>query len=410
MIFGNRFTIQSTLVAKSDLFVGGTDRRTNDDGHEVSTIVRWHNGQPVIPASSLKGALRRALMALNEGAATTLFGQGSEHANGIGSAATLWIDHSVMSGSVDHVRTVTHVALDPATGASEDNKLFNREEVASGAEFLFRAEYFGEDLEGLAPVVAVMEQGFQIGGASSKGFGQISLNRESIEIAQLAANAKGVLEATQCDLTQLFAELDQCVRVSENHCKLTLKLRCEGPYMSVGDIEGNTMTGRHTDSGEPALLQSSIAGALRSRARWLAESLGDRDAEPCDQPNLARDRDALLNGLSEIEQLFGVSGRKAALKIGSVNCTNSGQPIELSSNSIDRLTGAARDTALFVRRAAWQPEFKVDLQVPRDLMGTPESPKLIDHLLANLRSEGLELGHASSVGFGWFDVGVENHG
>ncbi|HHB81554.1 MAG TPA: hypothetical protein ENK83_07415 [Aliiroseovarius sp.] len=426
MIFGPRILIRGKLHLKTDLHLGGSDARieasTDKQGNaitrEVSPVVRDFSGKPMIPATSLKGVLRHALRSSAQDA-DGLLGSASDVAKQSGAVASLWLDHAVLeragadlanlseSGSEGGVYQAKHVALDPATGTAADNKLFEREMVGAGAIFSFEAHYFGDGISALGPVFALLEGGLQFGRGTTKGLGRMVLPRESLTVLRFVADDMGVLGAQDApDLgVSLLGAMDQAtVPGPQQHQSVTLRLTAEGPFLSVVKIgrgrRNNEMQPLERDGG-PALFPTSIAGALRSRARWLAGLDAARDgASPeGDSPNTRRDRATLLSAGTEVEQLFGVTGRRGKLTVREVHCTHPGTVVYFANNSIDRLTGAARDQALYGKRAYWQPEFKVTLDVEGD-------HSLFDRLLDDLKTNGIELGHGATTGFGWFTVEV----
>ncbi len=421
MIFGSRIEISGTLKAKSHLHIGCADRKTRLDGdgtpREYAALARWNDGQPFIPASSLKGVLRAALAQAGEDF-DDLFGEASEHEAGRGKAAKLWFDHAIMKcgtedAELEHlsdqppsngVFVTKRVALDPTTGAAWEHKLFERELVAKGATFSFHATWFGGkgNIEKLIPVLSILGQGIQLGAATSKGNGLVKLKLKKLSLKLFEPTEDGSLKETDLPTDGLRKKTEAYTPTATDQARIiTLRLTALGPFLSVrktgGDTSNNVLLPLR-DSQGPTLWQTSLAGALRSRARWLvARNAEDQDHH--DRPDQKRQPEERRddNSLSDVERLFGITGRRAKLRITKLKCTNPGIPISLTSNSLDRLTGATRAGALFTRRAYWKPEFEATL------VATGEHD-LLNKLLDDLESEPLELGHGASVGFGWFQV------
>ena len=77
-----------------------------------------------------------------------------------------------------------------------------------------------------------------------------------------------------------------------------------------------------------------------------------------------------------------------------------GIPVEMTSVSLDRISGGGRDGALYTERVYWGVTFRAGLHLPEDL--EDDEKTLWEDLLASLDAEGIELGHGSAKGFGWF--------
>ncbi len=421
MIFARRIRISGQIELKSDLHVGGSDVQfdIDKDGEErrFSAIIRQQDGKPIIPASSLKGVLRSTL---GKGAhRTELFGE--EHKDGSGRVARLWLDHAVMSEAAadledlsDHpaeggVFRSKHVAIEPATGAAAPNKLYDREMVAAGATFAFEAVWFEEKLDRLAPVFALLRDGCQVGGGVAKGRGRITLAPETLEFFFVTPGKDGQLVESALDRGRVdnFLELlakTACPRPTLR--RVTLTLKGEGPYLSVRtsntDESGNEMQPLRR-AGKPVLWSTSVAGALRARARWLAACKATERVS-VDEPDRKRGMQELRTQLTDTERLFGVTGCRGALRVAAIRCVDPGTEIRLSNNGIDRFTGATRNTVLFGKRSYWKPDFEVDLEVEGE-------HALFDSLLADFgKDDILELGHGSSTGYGWFKVEVSDDG
>lgn len=408
MIFGHRIEITGNLTLLSDMHIGVSDSGLNDEGHEVSLVARGEGGAPIIPASSLKGVLRAALPV---DIANKIFGYASQHREGEGQAARFWLDHAwldtpagELSGlskeaPANGVFTAKHVALDPKTGAAEEHKLFSREMVAAGATFHFRGNWFGGDITELAPLFAILSDGVQLGQGGTKGHGRAKLDLSSLYLKEyLPDNGSLRCEAKSCN--DLYRAIEDIGETARDIRLITLELEAEGPFLSVRETGGhnrkNQMLPLEKD-GEPVLWPESLAGALRARARWLAALVAE-NGDHADCPSKSRSRDELAdNNISDVERLFGVTGRKGQLTIISVTCAVPGQKVRFQNNSIDRFTGATRDEALYGKQAYWQPCFKTELEIEGE-------HALLEILLADLKTEGLELGHGASIGFGWFKV------
>ena len=435
MMFGKRYTITADLVVQSHLHIGGSDAvaimENGEKLGEYMPVIRGCSG-PIIPAPTLKGVLRCSQEPGEE--QTKSFGTGSFHAKDVGKAAKLWLDHAEFTDGpdADSLEGLTsspcarglfrakHMSQNPKTGAALDNHLFEREMVAAGSKFRFQADWLDDSLDGLETVLGALVAGLQFGKGTSKGAGLVALDANTIRVFHHQPDKNGDLKEkplSQDDLDAFIEKVNQAdISLATN--TVTLTLAAEGPFISVrpiGNKNGQQNVAEPLEhDGKPVLWPESLAGALRSRARWLAEleraKYPDkhRDTEiPMDDPKLElalggarKVKSGDLEKLSPVERLFGVTGAKALLTIKSVICEHTGNSESITSNSINRLTGATREGVLFSRRAYWQPVFKAVLEVKDD-------NACLDTLLGDLEANGIELGNSTTRGFGWFKVKVE---
>jgi len=449
MMFGARISVSGEIELLSTLHVGGADDveyQEEGESRHYSPLVRDHEGQVILPAAGLKGVLRAALAQGGADAAAYL-GEPTLHAEGEGRAARLWLDNAVMTSAPGDDKLadlsahppsggtfrVKHVAIDRTTGAARDNHLYEREQVAAGAVFSFRAEWLGgrDTLDDLASALSPLANGLAIGRATSKGMGQIRLDPSSLALSEHAPCDDGSLADIAIAGQELgaFQKSVAAATGTAGGCRIILTLVCEGPFLSVRKVDAATGTPddgpRNTllplkQAGCPVLWPESLIGALRAQAAWQAErerSLlpkGETPARPEDIPMDDPKLEIALDGarrirtaadiprLSKVERLFGVTGKRADLTLRTLTCTNPGLPLTLTSNSIDRLTGATRTGALFKTESVWQPEFEAELNYPKD----GADAAFLKGFMESLDGDTLELGHGAARGYGWFKVKV----
>jgi len=418
MIFGSRIEITATLTVCHDLHVGTASKQTLRDAkgemREYAQTVRDHAENPIVPGSSLKGVIRSRLTDEDADWLSDVFGEASNVETATGKVGKLWIeplcfqdageqlDQMGEQPSVNGVYHAKHVSIDRSRGSAADNKLFDREMVGAGSQFEFKAIWFGEaeELEVVVPVLAVLDDGIQIGAGASKGYGQSELDQNTIRLTEYRPDEHGILRGSELRPEGLIEAVKNYSGNTRNAKAVTkLRLVCQGPFLSVRKNEGNALRPIERKD-KPVIQPDSFIGALRSVAQKL-QRLDGLDAR--DDPDANRSTQELkaVTGLSDLETLFGVSGRKSALFVQKIECALPGDRVTIASNSIDRLTGAGRDGALFEREAFWKPEFTVSLH-------TDGEHALFDRLIGHLVKENtvLEIGHGASVGFGWFDVEV----
>lgn len=451
MMFGNRLELTWRLKLKSDLRIGSghvnadgrLKQREEDDAAELALVIRDHQGRPIIPATALKGALRgQAPLANSE--ADALLGERGEAEENKGAIARLWVDTAVATDAAppglegltkkgcarDHTYVKIGVRLDRRTGSAEDKLLYNQEWVGAGTVFEGRATLFLDDadeatlLDRLARALAPLVQspGLALGADGRHGAGRITLapplccKRRTIDPARLA-----LVDEDAPDLARKLLA-DAARHNTAESMPIRLYLRAEGPFISMRDKttepdDGKEITRPLKRQGMPHLWPSSLLGALRTRAAWLAEidhlRRSDRWATSgagrrMDDPDKVVLDTGEVAGLSSVERLFGVAGWRGLLQVArlepAADC--SAATARLTSVTIDRFTGGAMDKRLFTEEAFIDARFEVDLVI--DSRGTafdkPADGELLDALVADLVANGLELGHGAAKGFGWFEV------
>jgi len=451
-VFSDHVSFRAKLEVKTALHVGsGQSKSDKSDLQETSsqadsdaansdhekrlffTVVQGLNG-PVIPGSTLKGALRADLKAAGEGdLARTIFGEISDHKSGVGRTALLWLDNAHFAdfigdapeGLSEHQFAQTgpglfrakHNAIDRQTGSVAPNKLYDREVVAPGVRLSIAGEWFGGNSDDWLKALAILVRGLPIGKDRSKGAGQIVLQADTLKLTRHTngSDGKRLTEAVdETELTEINAKIAKIaseLREPESAHRI-LRATCSGPFISMRGTLTDEASGRKTvkpleADGKPVLWTKSVAGALRNRAAWIEQIKLINETDNLDAPSVddmektfSTSSDTVT--LSPVERLFGVTGYRARLNIKSVTPTpESVQRQNLTSVSIDRVTGAGRDKFLFTEQVFWNVAFDIDLSLAED--ADDEVHEVFERLLADLKTNGIELGHGAAKGFGLFD-------
>ena len=185
-----------------------------------------------------------------------------------------------------------------------------------------------------------------------------------------------------------------------------LVLTCKGPFMvndwshkpppEGSDGERIQLKAQRRGEATPELPGTSLMGALRARAEWLArvEALkaGEDQEAPADVPD-------------PVERLFGTTGAAALLRLERLTAKSGCDLDTVTSVVIDRFSGAPIDNKLFTSEVFVDPVFEAGLSLDTD-RAEEEDESQIEKLLKNLEAEGLTLGHGANKGFGWFEVEV----
>jgi len=457
------------------------------DSVEVSLVQRDHNGQPCIVSTTLKGALRARLQddAIKADAFGVVSDRPSNTAKATGKMGRLWFRTATLEpmdnaeaaglpyfnrGQHKHVfvKAQTRIARD--RGTADRHKLFQAEMVPPGARFTLSLRWLTDrdwtatdsaadadvtkEIEHLGTILAplVATDGLSLGRGAKQGQGRIRLDLDSLLVRFHS------LGAPEADVSpELIGRLRTAIDAAataglgaapEGSLRYRLTLCCHGPFL-IQDA-AQRRRGHSTAQGgddrninrallvgspaKPVLWPSSLLGALRERASWLAEidrlrkrKTEDRTAfapaqrtmdalkdAPMDDRDLdhalkdagsVRRRDDAREALSSVERLFGVAGWRGRVVVEALSCTRFDAPIEIQSVTVDRFTGGALESRLFGTQAIPDPEFAVTLRLDAAALEPPDR-MLFECVLDEITQKGLFLGHGSSKGYGWFQVAV----
>jgi CRISPR/Cas system CSM-associated protein Csm3 (group 7 of RAMP superfamily) len=413
-LFCERIEIAGELEVLTPLHVGSGDHEPDEalgkGGNELPPATARlqidARGFPFIPGSSLKGALRALLAGRNAADVAALLGpEPGEGDRTMGSlllfgAPLAFAPKSSLLPLYDKKQAKrrgaaisARTAIDKGRGTADRNKLFHAEEVAPGARFRFRAR-FVEPREAaqaraqLADLLATLrsERGVALGRGRGDGAGRVRLKDVTITRRRVDPAKDGFAAAGE-DRDLLRG--GTIPPAGEAH---RLRLTCDGPFF-VNDWSYERTPDKKDEphlkfmkaaGGAPALPATSLMGALRSRAAWLAA------------------RDNLRAG--DIETLFGSADRAGRLTVEAIDCTHRGVEARPTSVRIDRFSGAPMEGALFEAQCVFDPAFEAHLRFAPPEGHGAAGRALLDKLIADVTDGGLRLGHAGNRGFGWFTV------
>lgn len=471
-MYVNHVTLSGILTVTEDLHIGSGEEK-EIGGRRVATLFRNDRKIPVIPSTSLKGAVRSAGQYDSRDDAAfvrDVFGTtDASRDDRSGAMGRLWFHTAALCpdsrelaktqglpgadrnstdsdrpGSFIRVRT----AIDRQSGGPDEHKLFAAEWIPQQAGFRFSVlwhstgatteGFSGVDQPTLARALAplAVPGGCPLGKAGGRSGGRVELDLATLKITLHHLDpTTGEITETLLDKAA-HAGFVRAIRAAALSLqqrtvrRITLRLTGQSPFLSInadaprrGDSDNTLASVRR--GNDPALWGSSLLGALRDRAAWLAECFraradgppgivpADRDATaPADDRFLSRSSVgsvAEAQALSSVERLFGVPGWRGRIGIESLTCVDPGaETVIFPGVSIDRFTGGHRDGFLFNTEAVINPAFAVTLTVDARHL-TAADNALITALLADLEdtsAEPLFLGHGASKGLGWFAVAV----
>jgi CRISPR/Cas system CSM-associated protein Csm3 (group 7 of RAMP superfamily) len=464
-----RYEFAGRLVTVSPLHVGSgefrhvatvTGREGSDKRPEVARIVRDGCGRPYLPGTAIKGLLRRLAEEIDDADFATcreqLFGiiktardDGEPTGRNLGRMGTLLCRGAEQVGPPPDTRdapfadaepvtaddqkigpgifVAARTRIDPKTGTAKDSGLFFQEMVAPQTQFAFRctldlrgdAAAGGERLaSGLIRVLDRLtgDAGEAIGKGQADGLGRIRLDRD-LTVYRHVLDGEG--RFTREDATALWTGRERGALDTEAE---VLDLVCDGPFIVI-DASHRPEPGETRDGAPhlaaqrlaatmPLVLGSSVSGALRSRARWLAALDAHRsgDRTPVDGDRIVLRRSE-IDSLTPVQRLFGVTGFRGLVEIDTI-VAGEAEPWRITSVKLDRFSGAPVDNALFTTEAFVGVRLTLRLRLtsrgetaPRD-----EDRSLYGKLVADIRKNGLQLGHGGNKGFGWFSLAETANG
>ncbi len=422
------FKLILTLVGDAAIHDGSAvPDNPGDDSPLVATIARGHKNKAVVPASTIKGALRSAAhklaarIAINgekitltttEDDVWNMFGHTEMSETAVGKIADIHFDAAISLGINDQASRRSRTAISRNLGSADEHKLFRAEAVRSGTEFSLSGGVFydstsdnGRDaaISRLALALLPLNEqdangGLQLGRGVKTTPSRFVANCESLVCSAIEFGTDGnwcepefvskKLANKICNLGDLAPKsiCDRLVITLTSQTPFTMidadeldKRIANDPSASIPALREKTARQERKD-WPPLLWTTSFYGALRSRAAWLAEldrmrdpdrhttrqvevPMDDRDLEHLDGKAVKNQVDA--NNLSICERLFGVSGYKGRLDVSSFDRILTGNNITLANVSIDRFTGGARDRALFSTEASIHCQWKIELTVER---------------------------------------------
>ncbi|WP_128292282.1 RAMP superfamily CRISPR-associated protein [Afifella aestuarii] len=451
--------IEVIAVAATPLMIGSGDHKNirRHDGKdlqevELALVAVDEDGKPVIPGSTLKGALRALAVAGGCPGTEALFGperiDDPKKAKsgrlicwtGRFEAAPDMGDSSIREKNIPGHGTAAaakglfvdaRTAIDPASGVAWQGRLFHVQAVAKGTTFRLRFGLQTADKAAIGLMQSVLAQmardGLVLGKGRGVGQGSLKLCLDELKVVRHDVDVSGA-PAEDC-ITDEWREAIDAVEHPEGGGLTKLLLTCKEAFISNDnagvdyDKDGSPKLVylREPGTDKPRLTGASLRGALRARAVWL-ERLRDPDHRdnrdlildktiPASDADLTRPRARCktVGELSSTELLFGINGWRGRLRIVSVQCGEPKGSVVIRSVRLDRFSGGPMHGALFSIEAARAPDFEAWLALdPVGPLGASEQDTvrgdLLRRLIEDLKRNGLRLGHGTNKGYGWFDV------
>lgn len=442
---GERIVVEAALALATPAFLGGGD---SDELTDMTLLVDDIEKRPLLTGASLAGALRAYLWSREEGYRVAdpperkllehekplteiLFGGFKGHDDG--KQSPLIVDDAL--GENYGIELRDGVRLDPQTRTADDKKLFNMQVWREGTTFPIRLELLVSKPRQLTDsqiesyqdrlkcalftaLQGLTDGDITLGGRKNRGYGRITVNNWRVKNYKVTTahglhdwimngNAPLSDDAKKDDLAKVGELLDVIISdLPDERCYLHLRatFKLDGSLLirANGQPNSNSPDMAHLSNheGTPVLPGTSVAGALRQRARRILNIVNPTHAEDW-LNNLFGDED-MKKQESKASRLIV----EETLIIDEVQQNGERQfkPTQMSlvqnRVAIDRFTGGALDTALFNEQPVFgKPETRLHINLT-----IRQSEKrdigLILLLLKDLWTGDLPLGGEVSVGRG----------
>jgi CRISPR/Cas system CSM-associated protein Csm3 (group 7 of RAMP superfamily) len=416
----NARKIVERIVVTGDLLLETPTRFGNGDSTGLVDLTIARDplaGQALLPGASIAGALRSYLRTRERGFRTVagsatleklLFG----FEEGAGGSQSYLVAHDSLC---DDLTTELRdgVAIDPKTRTAVDDKKYDIELLAAGTTFPLRVELLvaaGQEAA-LMQALAVALQGFErgeipMGARRRRGFGRCRVREWRVQRYRLTEPAGLIAWLRTGDggatpAGQRGAAIAPLLGVAQTALDRRQIFTVEALFGIAGSLlirssseaaDAPDMVHLHSRRGaeQQAIVSgTSLAGALRARARRIVMTIGDE-----------KKADRLINDLFG-PQIAGSNDKPRASRLWVAE-SEIKNPLELvvSRVKIDRFTGGSFPTALFSQ----QPVFGV-AETAVELTLRLQNPTVADKgllllLLKDLWTEDLPLGGEASVGRG----------
>lgn len=421
-MIGARIEITGQLQVLSPLHIGSGEVDTFETGKDgsanVASIV-MAGDRPYIPGSSLKGVL--ASVCKGTEGAQDLFGyvgqiQHDDDTREVGQAgaAIFW---NALMGDAAVPRIDRRTAIDPGTGVAQQARLFATHVIDEGACFDMRLALMTNRPDAEALLIRLLNWmqapgGIAMGRGTRQGNGRVRLLDKGLAVTLVSPDGRRDLTGDWKGRIRATAPL-----TSPGERTWRLRLTGTGPFaildQSARRTDGDKDTAQlaaltRADGKGPRLTGSSLMGALRARFAWyVADRFGEGD-----DPDRNYGHEDTPDNLTRTQRLFGITGWRGRLSVDLIHADAAAKRVELTSVKLDRFSQAPIDNALFTTEAWIGASFELMFYLRPAIMqqSLPEGETDADILtdfIADLTDPvwgGLEIGHGTNKGFGWFRV------
>ncbi len=420
-----RIVIEGDLILETPAHFGNGD---GDDLTDMPLLVdALDERTPLLTGASIAGALRSCLRAREVGSAKAfpdpreekdnaalgaerksmtvgLFG--GSRADDEGKPSSLIVDDAL--GRSVGVEMREGVKINPMSRTAQEDALFDVEVWPAGTIFPLRLELIvreKDDANALKQALVSALEGFSdgsitLGARKRRGYGRVRVQNwrvKTYDLTRVEGLLMWIAGGNEALTTPPVINLKDALGVKElmadqraefqilATCSLdgSLLIRSGGGKDDVGPDMIHLRSRQSNGSIEPILSGTSLAGALRSRALKIAQTIGERE-----------------KAQALIKELFGKTEQASRVIVGESILLNARTDLVQNRVSIDRFTGGARETALYNEQPAFGSEdtfVQLDIRLVNPV--TLEMGLLL-LLLKDIWTGDLPLGGESSVGRG----------
>lgn len=389
-------TALSVSAPESNLVERSTAEAARDDHRVDMPLHRGADGAVVIPGSTIAGNIRALLPAhLRVPMMGTVDG-------GALASPLLVLDARVVQPA-DGAPVVARrrTAIDRQRGAAATNKLFDGEAAPAGSAITVLLELHdgGDLLEPLLDCLRAWQPQFGRGATTGSGFcfvetisyAALHLGDDSDLLRYLNMTGPG-------DVGRLIRERGASVSPRSDQRRRVVERRYEVAdvlHVGSGRSNGNVLLMERDAHGRPLVPGSSIKGVLRSRSEFILRSIG---VEVCDDGSCGACPTCRIFGYTLPEpDKDGRTGGRGLLAFHDA-------PIDVVSEvarshvAIDRVTGGARDSALYSTQSVDIGSLDIRVEALADL---PEwAPGLLWAALRDVDDGYVGFGSATTRGYG----------
>jgi CRISPR/Cas system CSM-associated protein Csm3 (group 7 of RAMP superfamily) len=453
-----RWRITGRIKTGSPLHIGDGERlristrsceRGSLDGAdpEFATVHTGHNRKPVIPATSLKGALRAWAEAHHLDPQPVVEVFGNADSGGVvtfhdapltlfpppaETEARFWCEERSTALS-------PQVVIDPHTRTAQEHLLYYVEYVPEGAEFTLAITGHNATPRQRSLLLYVLENAFQsdgrparLGSQTANGWGKVSWSRTSLEAlgvrswltAPPQAWHKALKRIEAAEQAEWLAGMEAFRgRWEGRRIRLRVTLEFDGAMLvndptrrKKADENGEGAVGHamiRTEQGAAYLPARSVRGAFRAQARRIWQTL--TWANPEQNASVTRNTNAPRDGdqkrLAAFYKAFGSTGWRAPIEFQDFKLTGPEEPHPQEFVAVDRFTGGAAREKKFNARGLWRPKFSGTVTVRADRWMNAEVGHWAWLLLAFTLRDWAEgdgtMGFGRSKGYGAFRARCE---
>lgn len=424
-----RVSIEAVLTCKDDLHIGsgiesnytlqGDLAKKNPEDLKYADICLDSKGAPYIPASSFRGYLAHLLRnGKNSNCEYALFGYANSEGNNsrMGKVRVYdatHLDSSDSKAPATHLNTRT--AIEPITGTSKTHQLFTYKSVKTNSKFSIKIELdkpTDNEIQIFTDLLAYLDgsETSQIGKNKSLMMGRIELSE--IKLKALSKSVFITWLQTENELDKYFQNIESFKGKKTDKLtdfkKIQLTLHPSTPVLvnDIHQVEG--------ESGKPdqvftrkgnklCIPASSLKGLIRGHCRKILLTILNND----DTINLKyKNHVTIANQI--IDEIFGDKQSASLIRISEAISTKAAIEHIQSFIAIDRFTGGAADSALYMACGAVVETLNFELYMHKNISDKNWALGLLVMALRDAMEGDMNIGWGKAKGYGAFQLSIND--